>query len=179
VVLTANSGLPAMTDTPGTPSPSGTPGTPTPEGTPRPQPTAAVPTSDFGAQVVNLVNDYRVSKGLSRLRPDPYITTASNNYAKLMGQSNTFGHIGPDGSRSEGRLATAGYSGAFCGENIAAGQLTPQEALNVWKSSPSHNAILLSSNPVDIGVGYFYIADSTYKHYWVLMTGRPGQGCPS
>jgi uncharacterized protein YkwD len=163
----------------GTPEATGTPGTPTVTSTASPQPTAGVPTSDFGAQVVNLVNEYRVANGRSRLTPDAYITTASNNYAKLMGTSNTFGHTGPDGSSSEGRMSAAGYGGDFCGENIAAGQTTPQEAFNVWKSSPAHNSIMLAANPTNIGVGYFYDANAFYKHYWVLMTGRPsGQGCP-
>ena len=169
--------LAAATGTPGTPTAAGTPGTPTP------QPTAGVPTSGFGAEVVNLVNDYRVSKGLPRLRPDPYVTTASNNYANTMAtiRANSMGvdHIGPDGSRSEQRLSASGYPGAFCGENLAAGQVNAQAAVNIWKASPAHNAILLAANPADIGVGYFYNPDSYFKHYWVLMTGRTGDnGCP-
>jgi len=59
-----------------TPEVTGTPATPTVTATASPQPTAGVPTNDFGAQVVNLVNDYRAANGLSRLKPDPYITTA-------------------------------------------------------------------------------------------------------
>jgi uncharacterized protein YkwD len=97
----------------------------------------------------------------------------------MMGTANMFGHTGPDGSSSEGRLSVSGYPGSFCGENIAAGQTTAQEALNVWKNSPAHNAIMLAANPSDIGVGYFFVENSTYKHYWVLMTGRPGLGCPA
>jgi uncharacterized protein YkwD len=160
-----------------TPETTGTSGTPVPIGTPSPQPTAGVPTSDFGAQVVNLVNDYRVANGLSRLTPDPYITTASNNYAKQMATGNFFGHVGQDGSTSEQRIYAAGFPGCFWGEAIAAGQTTPADALAVWKASPPHNKILLDPQAVSIGAGYYYTGDSYYKHYWVLMTGRPEAGC--
>ena len=153
-----------------------------PAGTPTVQPTPGVPTSGFGAEVVNLVNEYRVSKGLPRLRADPYITTASNNYAHVMaterGNVASVSHTGPDGSTSEQRLAASGYGGAFCGENLAAGQVSPQAAVDVWKSSPAHNAIMLAANPTEIGVGYYYNPSSHYKHYWVLMTGRVSDfGC--
>jgi uncharacterized protein YkwD len=142
-----------------------------------------VPASGFGAEVVNLVNEYRVSKGLARLRPDPYITTASNNYAGVLAvqraSSTSVSHAGPDGSNSEQRLAASGYDGYFCGENLAAGQVSAQEAVNIWKASPAHNAIMLASNPADIGVGYYYNPSSYYKHYWVLMTGVHSDfGCP-
>jgi uncharacterized protein YkwD len=160
-----------------TPEATGTPGTPTVTATASPQPTAGVPTSDFGAQVVNLVNDYRVANGLSRLQPDPYITTASNNYAKDMATQNFFGHVGKDGSTSEQRMYAAGFPGCFWGEAIAAGQTTPADALAVWKASPPHNKILLDPQAVSIGAGYYYTSDSFYKHYWVLMTGRPEAGC--
>jgi uncharacterized protein YkwD len=150
--------------------------------TPSPQPTAGIPTSGFGAEVVNLVNKYRAEKGLAPLRADPYITTASNNYANVLAteRANVAGvsHTGPDGSLSEQRLAASGYPGSFCGENLAAGQTNAAEAVNIWKNSPAHNAIMLAANPTEIGVGYFYNPNSYYKHYWVLMTGRPGQGCP-
>jgi uncharacterized protein YkwD len=169
--------LAAEGDGTSTPEVTGTPETPTAIATASPQPTAAVPTSDFGAQVVNLVNDYRAANGLSRLTPDPYITTASNNYARDMATGNFFGHVGLDGSTSEQRIYAAGFPGCFWGEAIAAGQPSPQDALAVWKASPPHNKILLDPQAVSIGAGYYYTGDSFYKNYWVLMTGRPEAGC--
>lgn len=181
-IATASPAATAQTAATGTASPEATPGTPEPSGTPTPQPTPGIPTSGFGAEVVNLVNKYRAEKGLAPLRADPYITTAANNYARLIAteRANVMGllHDGPDGSSPEQRLAASGYAGSFCGENLAAGQTNPQGALDVWKSSAGHNAILLASNPTDIGVGYFYNPNSVYKHYWVLMTARPIAGCP-
>lgn len=176
---TPNAAALAATGATGTTTPevTGTPGTPTVTATASPQPTAGVPTNDFGAQVVNLVNDYRVANGLSRLKPDPYITTASNNYARDMATGNFFGHVGKDGTTSEQRIYAAGFAGCFWGEAIAAGQVTPQDALTVWKNSPPHNKILLDPQAVSIGAGYYYTGDSFYKHYWVLMTGRPEAGC--
>ncbi|BDG35019.1 CAP domain-containing protein [Saccharococcus caldoxylosilyticus] len=40
------------------------------------------------------------------------------------------------------------------GENIAAGQRTPQEVVNAWMNSPGHRANILNKNFTHIGVGY-------------------------
>jgi len=149
----------------------------TPEASPAVSPTVQAPSSDMVAQVVNLVNEYRQKNGLSRLAPDPYITTAAGNYAKYMGTSNFFGHTGLDGSSPQSRMASAGFAGCYWGEAINGGQTTAQQSVDTWKSSKDHNAILLAPDAVYIGVGYYYDASSTYKHYWVLMTGRPEAGC--
>jgi uncharacterized protein YkwD len=96
-----------------------------------------------------------------------------------MGDTNTFGHVGPDGSTAIGRVAASGYAGSMCGEAIAAGQATPAAALSTWRSSPEHNAIMLSTNAEAIGIGYYFAPNSTYKYYWVLVTGKAAEFCPS
>lgn len=163
-------------------TPPATPGTETPTPTSTVQPTVSVPTTDFGAQVVALVNEYRVSNGLGRLTADPFITTASSNYAELYGtqagNAPTFSHTGPDGSSPFQRMAASGYGGCFWGEAVAAGQTSAASAVAAWKASGQHNAILLDPEATTIGVGYYYAGGSLYKHYWVLMTGRPGQQQP-
>jgi uncharacterized protein YkwD len=164
----------AATNTTPTPAPSAVAAAVAP---PTLQATTQAPPTEFSAQVVNLVNEYRAKNGLGRLRADPYITTAALNYARVMGttrgSSTTIEHTGPDGSTPSSRVKATSYAGCFAGENLSAGQTSALDAVNAWKSSPDHNEILLTPNATDIGVGYFYAPDSYFKHYWVLDIGGP------
>jgi uncharacterized protein YkwD len=141
------------------------------------QPTTQAPPTEFSAQVVNLVNEYRQKNGLGRLRANPQITSAALAYAKNMAENDFFAHAGKDGSTPQSRLKAAGYAACFDGENISAGQTSAIDAVNAWKNSESHNKILLAPDATEIGVGYYYSADSYYKHYWVLDLGRPANTC--
>lgn len=178
-VTPTGSVTPEVTGTAATPT--GTPATPTPSATSTVAPAPVAPTSEFVAQVVNLINEYRASLNLSRLSADPYLTTASNNYAKLYatqaGSTSGFSHVGPDGSTSATRAYAAGFPGCWWGEAVAAGQTTPAAVVNNWKESSLHNAILINPEATSIGAGYYYSSTSFYKHYWVLNTGRPEAGC--
>jgi uncharacterized protein YkwD len=57
------------------------------------------------------------------------------------------------------------------GENLAAGQVTPERVVNRWMNSPAHRANLLSQEACEIGVGHAYAAESVYKHYWAMEVG--------
>ncbi|HEV7867364.1 MAG TPA: CAP domain-containing protein, partial [Chthoniobacteraceae bacterium] len=98
-----------------------------------------------------------------------------------------FAHVDPDGKgantlvREEGYPLPSHYDQAQSGNNIeslAAGYPTPQNAWSNWMTSPSHKMHLMAQNSffaeqTSIGVGYHYDADSTYKHYWVVLTAPP------
>ena len=133
---------------------------------PAPAPAAVTPVADssFEMQVVNLCNAQRAAYGLAPLTWD-----ASNLApgAAVRAQEITvvFSHTRPDGSscftavRNPGRL----------GENIAAGQRTPEAVVNDWMNSPGHRANILNSNYTKLGVGYVYVPGDMYGHYWVQM----------
>ena len=55
------------------------------------------------------------------------------------------------------------------GENIAAGNPTPEEVVDSWMHSPGHRANILNKDFKELGVGYCYKDNSTYKHYWIQM----------
>ncbi|WP_342190492.1 CAP domain-containing protein [Paenibacillus macquariensis] len=56
------------------------------------------------------------------------------------------------------------------GENIAAGQTTPEEVTRVWMNSPGHRANILDPRFTDIGVGYVAgTATSQYRTYWTQL----------
>lgn len=178
--------VPLPTETPAPlPTPTTAPATATPV---PPAPTAtkaaatlasAAPSSSLGAHELTLINQYRAANGRSLLRGDAALNNEAFQYAKLLGDSNTFGHNGPDASTPFTRFAAAGFGGAMCGEALAAGQDTAAAVLDTWKASPSHNAILLGAGADSVGIGYYYAPNSTYKHYWVLVTGKAGTAnCP-
>jgi uncharacterized protein YkwD len=54
----------------------------------------------------------------------------------------------------------------WMGENIAAGYSTASDIFTAWKNSPDHNANMLSSNYVAMGISRVYIAGSPYGWYW-------------
>jgi uncharacterized protein YkwD len=166
--------LPASTATPVPPPPTGTTAA-----APAVARAASAPTSPLASEEVALINPYRAANGRGSLRSDAALNSEALQYAKLLGDTNSFGHNGPDGSTPFTRFAAAGFGGAMCGEALAAGQTTAAEALQTWTTSPSHNAILLGANADSVGIGYYYAPNSTYKHYWVLVTGKAGaSGCP-
>ncbi|MGE0057082.1 MAG: CAP domain-containing protein [Dehalococcoidia bacterium] len=148
---------------------------------PPPAPAANLPNSDpaniAAAQALGRINTYRQELGFEPLRGDAALNAEAQAYAKLMGDTNTFGHNGPDGSTAISRVASSGYAGAMCGEAIAAGQANAGAAFSTWRSSPEHNAIMLSANAEAVGVGYYMAPNSTYKHYWVLVTGKAAAFC--
>ena len=56
-------------------------------------------------------------------------------------------------------------------ENIAAGQRSPEMAMDGWMNSPDHRHNILSDNYSEIGVG-FYEGSGDYRYYWVQDFGR-------
>lgn len=65
-----------------------------------------------------------------------------------------FSHQGSDGSEAAQRVTRAGYRWRHVGENIAAGQTSPQEAVQGWIDSPGHCANLMNPQFSEMGAGY-------------------------
>lgn len=55
------------------------------------------------------------------------------------------------------------------GENIAAGQSSPQEVVEDWMNSPGHRANILDESYTALGVGYYYNSSGLYRSYWVQL----------
>merc|ERR1712127_238327 len=86
------------------------------------------------------------------------------------------------GSTSCKRTEAEGYpSQRGCGENLALGGTTPQQALEQLKASNGHCKGMLEKSFNMVGVGYFQMAGAKYRHYWTDSFGswhqRPDQGC--
>ncbi|MBD3920210.1 SCP-like extracellular [Paenibacillus sp. PR3] len=112
-------------------------------------------TSTYAQQVVTLVNQERAKAGLSALTTDSLLNTVAYDKAKDMAVNNYFSHTSPTYGSPFDMMTAYGVKYSYAGENIAAGQKTPQEVMNAWMNSAGHKANILSPNFKKIGVGYY------------------------
>lgn len=127
----------------------------------------SVPTvaaSGVEMQVLDLVNAERAKYGLAPLAWDS-VNLGPGAAVRAQEISVYFSHTRPDGSS----CFTAVTNPGALGENIAAGQRSPQEVMNSWMNSSGHRANILNARYTRLGVGYFYNPSAPYRYYWVQM----------
>ena len=100
---------------------------------------------------------------------------AATNFAKDMATKNYFSHTSLDGKSPIDRMQAVGIAGSS--ENIAAGQNTPQAALDALKASPNHCPNMLDPGLNRVGTGFFQNPKSTYKSYWVQNFATDNSAC--
>ena len=121
------------------------------------------------------------------LAPNQDITMAARHQSEDMAKANLFQHPTVPGSlyynpttqpNPWDRMAAEGYSYNYAGENIAAGY-TSSETVYVawWNSSSGHRANMYNSSYREIGNGYYYWTNSTYRSYYTMDLGSFSQNC--
>jgi uncharacterized protein YkwD len=121
------------------------------------------------------------------LRPHPILVQVARLRAQDMARRRYFSHVSPDGTAANYLVEKAGYRlpahydhriAANNIESIAAGNENPDRTWRQWMNSPPHrrHVLELDNNWADVhyGVGYAFDAGSPYRHYWVVLTARPG-----
>jgi len=98
---------------------------------------------------------------------------AAREHAQDMASSNYFGHDALDGTTPSQRIKRAGYVSLATGENIAAGQMTAEQAMEDWVKSPGHCAILMDPEFTEMGVALATNAKSKHGAYWAQEFGAP------
>src|SRR5947209_1627521 len=93
----------------------------------------------FKDQVVQLINQQRAISGLPPLQRVVPLEAAAQAYSQTMMQATAGGpvylsHTGPDGSTLAGRVSATAYNWYTLGEDLAAGQTTPEQAVAQWMS---------------------------------------------
>lgn len=140
------------TEKPATPTPTATQiptATPTPAApTPSPEPEMSV--EEMASEVIRLTNIERVKDGATPLQYHAGLQRAAMVRAEEI--TRKFSHTRPDGTTAETVLLDCGVSNG-AGENIAAGQKTPEAVVRAWMSSSGHKATMLNPNAKYIGVG--------------------------
>ena len=131
--------------------------------------------ASLASEVVNLINEYRTANGLAKLTVNDTLSTAAmhraaesayadwNMTAKEGGAKR---HIRPNFTKASTIASEYGIGGNF-GENFGRWQASPSEIIAQWKSSSSHNALLLSGSYTKVGIGV--AQDSSHGYYWVAL----------
>ncbi len=121
--------------------------------------------------LLNLINEYRQSNGLSPLILSSELTIAAKMHSQDMANNNYFSHYSLDGRSPYERAKDAGYFYLPIGENIAAGYTNAIDVFNAWKGSIEHNKNMLNKDFKAMGIGRAYNSSSFYKWYWTVVFG--------
>lgn len=137
--------------------------------TPTPAPVNA---EAMASEVIRLTNIERAKAGRSALIYNAGLQKAAMIRAKEI--SVKFSHTRPNGEDSSTALYEVGV-GNSSGENIAAGQKSPELVVKAWMNSQGHKLTLLDKENLYIGVGFYQDADGRY--YWVqsFADGNPDE----
>lgn len=127
------------------------------------------------AEVVNLINEYRTANGLAKLTVNDTLSTAAMHRAAESAyadwnmtamEGGAKRHIRPNFTKASTIASEYGIGGNF-GENFGRWQASPSEIIAQWKTSSSHNALLLSGSYTKVGIG---VAQDSYgDYYWVAL----------
>lgn len=123
--------------------------------------------SDWERQVVDLVNQERAKAGLQPLESDWQLARVARYKSADMRDVNYFAHQSPTYGSPFEMMQAFGVSYRYAGENIAAGQRSPEEVVTAWMNSSGHRANILNRNFTKIGVGF--VEGGSYRYYWTQM----------
>jgi uncharacterized protein YkwD len=135
--------------------------------------TASAPSAEASA-LISLTNTERVRAGLGGLSADARLSEAAQIHAQQMADAGRVDHVLPAARYPTlaDRLAATGYGWQAVGENLAAGQRSPAQALESWMESNAHRANILNATFTEIGAGF--VVDRNGRRYFAQVLGRPG-----
>lgn len=131
---------------------------------------------NYAQQVLALVNAERAKVGKPPYTMNSSLVANAKVRAKEFSDNPDLGHTRPNGQPGY-TIITISHS--HCGENLAAGQATPERVVQGWMGSMGHRALLLDDLPDDergftqVGISCYYVPGSMYIHYWVLLAIAP------
>ena len=146
------------------------------------EPPAADDSSAVGARVLALVNEARGAArrcGWKRFEAAPPLARSEALdrtaivHARDMASRSRMEHAGFDGSTPAERVTRTGYRWRKVGENVAAGQPTPERAVAEWLGSPRHCANLMDPGYTEMGIGFAADPGSAAVIYWAQVFGTP------
>ena len=145
-----------------------------------PRPVCAVPQdADRAAgEILALVNQERVLRGMNPVTLNNRLSAMAISYACTMIQDEFFGHDHPEtGDGFAERHAAGEFRCNPAGENLALGHTAPGIVVEDWMNSPTHREIMLSDDYLEMGIALR--EDSVdARPYWVqLFVGERVDGC--
>lgn len=118
----------------------------------------------YADEVVVLVNEAREENGLAPV----YAVPVLHEVAAVRAQESTvlFDHFRPDGRYFNTAFDDFGVVYSAAAENIAAGNITPEETFEQWKNSPLHWGNILNASYTHIGVSIYCDENTELGWYW-------------
>lgn len=130
----------------------------------------------IASKIVAKVNAKRASVGRAALTSNSILKSVAKAHSLDMDTRNFFDHVNPDGHDPGWRIAHAGYSCSWWGENIAyigatssASGTADQIAsrfVKMWWNSPGHKANMINSQFTQTGVGVVW-GNCGYGNGWI------------
>lgn len=134
---------------------------------------------DYNQRILDLVNEARLGAGLNAVTWNSTLAAQASEYGCEMIVGNFFDHVNPQtGSTLGDRAREFGYQFLVVGENLAAGQTSPEQAMREWMNSEPHRENILDPRFTELGISIH--TGGYYGYYWVQEFGRPlSAGRPS
>jgi uncharacterized protein YkwD len=145
-------------------------------------PSVGVSAQVAAQRVLDLVNQARatsrqcgntVFNAARPVRWNDALAEAARLHSEDMARHNYLSHSGRDGSDPAQRVERAGYRYRSTGENIAGGQMKPEDAVAGWIKSPAHCANLMNPAFTEMGVAFAVDSGSDMGVYWTQAFGSP------
>ncbi len=105
------------------------------------------------AEHLEVLNRLRGRHSLETLTENAALDAVAQDFACLLVMSDTFSHVGPDGSKLPDRLRSGKVSYCVATENLALGQASVLEAMAGWVKSPGHHRNLTNTDVRLAGLG--------------------------
>jgi uncharacterized protein YkwD len=105
------------------------------------------------------------------VRLNPTLQLVASGHAADMARYNYFSHTSPDGGSMVERASRAGYPRRAMAENIAAGQMQADAAMQSWLESPGHCANIMAPAFNEMGAAFAVNSKSSLGIYWVQLFG--------
>jgi uncharacterized protein YkwD len=121
----------------------------------------------------DMINAYRKSKGLKPLKLSVTLTEAAKAHSRDLAKWDRISHYGSDGSNPWDRVKRVGYPAKLAAENVGTGQVSLNEVIKGWQSSPGHNKNLLLSDAKEMGIALVQDPRTEFKTFWTLVIGAP------
>ena len=122
---------------------------------------------EFVKEVLKLVNAERKKAGLKEVKGMITLDKAATIRAQeITGADENFSHTRPNGNKWYTILAEVGISPMVAGENLAAGQTSPEMVVSDWMASEDHKQNILDPEYDYVGLGY--VKYNGY-YYWAQI----------
>jgi uncharacterized protein YkwD len=124
--------------------------------------------SSYEARVLQLINVERARYGLGAVSYDRRLDAADESHNAQQAATGTMAHEGIGDADPAARIQATGFRQAW-GENVAAGQRSPEQVVAEWMASPEHRRNILDPTYRLMGVSYTTAANG--RTYWAQEFG--------